>query len=223
VSDRTADISDKEREYSLDELGKLADVTPRTVRYYIVEGLLPPPLTTGRNATYSQEHLDRLNAIRALKEMFLPLREIRHRLNTLTPEQMRDPAYLASLSQAVAMDRAMGKQHGRRSRQAAQHAEESSAAAYLNNIDASNRRAGEARYSRRPEARALHNHRPRHEPEPVAQPASQTWERFPLGEDAELLVRSSKVQNMGPRLYRTLHKLRHMIESEETNEERGRS
>ena len=29
--------------YSLIELSKLADVTPRTIRYYIAQGLLPSP------------------------------------------------------------------------------------------------------------------------------------------------------------------------------------
>ena len=106
MSDDTQDITAEEREYTLDELSKLADVTPRTVRYYIAEDLLPPPIVGGRNATYSQEHLDRLVAIGGLKAMYLPLREIRHRLNTLTPEQMRNPEYLATLARNVATERA---------------------------------------------------------------------------------------------------------------------
>lgn len=197
MTDETVDITSEEREYSLEELSNLADVTPRTVRYYIVEGLLPPPLTTGRNATYSQEHLDRLNAIASLKEMYLPLREIRHRLNTLTAEQMRDPAYLASLSQAVAMDRAMGKRHGRHGRRGA------------------HRLHDEARHDRR-------RRRPQDDQATVptnetdaTESSPQTWERIPLGEDAELLIRSSKARNMGPHLYRMLHRIRHMIEHED--------
>lgn len=199
MTDDTLDQHTGEREYSLDELSTLADVSPRTVRYYIVEGLLPPPLTTGRNASYSQEHLDRLNAIASMKEMFLPLREIRHRLNTLTQEQMRDPAYLASLAQAVAMDRA-SRRHSRRSRMHGDH----------------------------PRGHHGHRGRPRREEQPVSegeypQLASQTWERIPLGDDAELLIRSHKAQQMGPRLNRMLHKLRHMIENEEPESERNRS
>jgi DNA-binding transcriptional MerR regulator len=78
--------------YSLDELTSLADVTTRTVRYYITEGLLPPPATIGRNARYTQEHLDRLRLIARLKEEFLPLKEIRTRLQSMTPEEIRDEA-----------------------------------------------------------------------------------------------------------------------------------
>lgn len=78
--------------YSLDELTELADVTTRTVRYYIAEGLLPPPATIGRNASYTQEHLDRLRLIARLKEEYLPLKEIRARLQSMTPQQIRDEA-----------------------------------------------------------------------------------------------------------------------------------
>lgn len=201
MTDETNDIiTQEEREYSLDELSTLADVTPRTVRYYIVEGLLPPPLTTGRNATYSQEHLDRLNAIASMKAMYLPLREIRHRLNTLTPEQMRDPAYLASLSQAVAMDRA-GRRHGRHARMHADNA----------------MHRGERHRGRRRVERSTNV-----ETDSDQHAASQTWDRIPLGDDAELLIRSHKAQQMGTNLYRMLHKLRHMIENEESTE-RNRS
>lgn len=212
MTDETVDITTDDREYSLDELSTLADVSPRTVRYYIVEGLLPPPLTSGRNATYSQEHLDRLNAIASMKEMFLPLREIRHRLNTLTPEQMRDPAYLATLSQAVAMERAMGKRHGRRDM-----AERFGAESARHAMHSEMRRGRPER--RRGEPVMQRSMSP--EPE-AAEAPSQSWERFPLGDDAELLIRSSKAKNMGPRLYRTLHKLRHMIETDQTDDERGR-
>jgi hypothetical protein len=50
-SDPYSDHGD-DTSYSLDELTSLADVTTRTVRYYIAEGLLPPPATIGRNASY---------------------------------------------------------------------------------------------------------------------------------------------------------------------------
>ncbi len=205
MSDETYNHAATEREYTLDELSNLANVTPRTVRYYIAEDILPPPTIGGRNATYSQEHLDRLHAISAMKAMFLPLREIRHRLNMLTPEQMRDPAYLASLSQAVAADRAMHRRMHNENRSIRSNAVES-AAEYIDQIDRRQERRGERRSERgKPrEMKAMS----------MAEPPSQTWERFPLGDDAELIVRSSKVQSMGPRLHRTLHRLRHLIEND---------
>lgn len=202
MTTETVEAFDDEQQYSLEELGKLTDVSPRTIRYYIVEGLLPPPLTTGRNATYGQEHLDRLNAIAAMKEMYLPLREIRHRLNTLTPGQMRDPVYLATLSQAVAMERA-GRKHGRHARM---HADRQV-----------------SRHSRRPEARmAARSMHTEIDAEPLAE-AGQSWDRIPLGDDAELLIRTHKARQMGPRLYRTLHRLRHMIDNTDAADEGNRS
>lgn len=78
--------------YSLDELAREVGVTSRTVRYYIAEGLLPPPDSIGRNARYSREHLDRLRVIGQLKEQYLPLKEIRSRLAEMTPEEIRRAA-----------------------------------------------------------------------------------------------------------------------------------
>lgn len=210
MTDEFVNMTQEEREFSLGELSEIADVSPRTVRYYIVEGLLPPPLTTGRNATYSQEHLDRLNAIAAMKEMYLPLREIRHRLNTLTPEQMRDPAYLATLSQAVAMDRSMGRRHERNPRHDRSAQIGAAAARRMAHMESPRRSMAQ-----REQVGSLSA--------PPMEDVSNTWERFPLGEDAELLIRSSKAKNMGPGLYRTLHRLRHMIENDRDDNERNRS
>ncbi len=189
MTDETSGFDDSQREYSLKELSELAGVTPRTVRYYIVEGLLPPPLTTGRNASYGQEHLDRLHAIVTLKEMYLPLREIRDRLDTLTPAQMRDPIYLASLSHAV------GVSHAGRSARS---------------------RDERPSHNRREEQRPT---RSMPELDPELLPSGQTWERIPLGDDAELLIRSPIAVQLGIRLYSTLHHLREMIESAEIDDE----
>lgn len=77
---------------TLDELCEQTGVTVRTVRYYIAEGLLPPPIGHGTSARYSGEHLDRLTAIAALKDRFLPLREIRRTLSGLEPEAIASMA-----------------------------------------------------------------------------------------------------------------------------------
>lgn len=57
-------VSTAPRRYSIDELASLAGVTPRTVRYYIAEGLLDPPIGEKRGAHYVQRHLDQLVLIR---------------------------------------------------------------------------------------------------------------------------------------------------------------
>jgi DNA-binding transcriptional MerR regulator len=84
-----------ERSYTIGELAHEAGVTPRTVRYYTAEGLLPQPDTRGRYARYSHSHLERLEQIARLKEQYLPLHVIRERLageaTTGTPSSTTAP------------------------------------------------------------------------------------------------------------------------------------
>src|SRR5829696_2378670 len=74
---------------TLGELTAAADVSVRTVRYYIAEGLLPPPESSGPGSAYNQGHLDRLRLIQRLKEAYLPLKEIRRRLSGLSDDEVR--------------------------------------------------------------------------------------------------------------------------------------
>ena len=65
--------------YGIDELADLGGVSRRTVRYYVQEGLLPPPLGVGRGRHYGRPHLDRLLEVKAWQEAGLSLEEIRAR------------------------------------------------------------------------------------------------------------------------------------------------
>src|SRR6188768_1872398 len=82
-------------EYSLSDLVKLTGVTERTVRFYISQGLLPPPSQKGPNARYAEEHLDRLRLIKKMQLAHLPLAEIRNRLDALPEDE------LAALAQSA--------------------------------------------------------------------------------------------------------------------------
>jgi len=75
-----------EPEYSLQDLADLADVTPRTIRYYVAQGILPSPGRVGPGTTYGPGHLARLKLIRRLQREHLPLAEIRARLAALPDE-----------------------------------------------------------------------------------------------------------------------------------------
>ncbi len=63
--------------YSIDELSALAGVTPRTVRYYIAEGLLDRPAGEKRGAHYLRRHLEQLLLIRRWTDAGLSLDRIR--------------------------------------------------------------------------------------------------------------------------------------------------
>src|SRR5215217_8366397 len=76
---------------TIGELADQAGVTPRTIRYYVEQGLLPTP-EYGRPAEYTEEHLRRLDLIRRLKDQYLPLEEIRDIMQRLTQEQVEDLA-----------------------------------------------------------------------------------------------------------------------------------
>lgn len=77
---------DRDRAYDLQELCAEAGVTPRTVRYYIQQGLLPAPEPQGPATRYGEGHLDRLRLIRDLQAEHQPLAVIRQRLEDL-PDQ----------------------------------------------------------------------------------------------------------------------------------------
>jgi DNA-binding transcriptional MerR regulator len=78
-----------QEEYLINELAQKASVTVRTIRYYTDQGLLPPPDTRGKYATYNGGHLLRLELIRQMKEAYLPLREIREIIQTLSDEEVQ--------------------------------------------------------------------------------------------------------------------------------------
>src|SRR5262249_38357868 len=80
--------------YSLSELADASGIEARTIRNYIERGLLPGAQTRGRAATYSSEHLSRLQVISSLKRArpTIGLGEIRIFLQGLNPEQIRSLA-----------------------------------------------------------------------------------------------------------------------------------
>jgi DNA-binding transcriptional MerR regulator len=71
------------------ELSDRTRVSPRTIRYYIQQGLIPAPETKGPGAHYRPEHVDRLRLIRRLQQEHLPLSEIRKRIEKLRPDEVK--------------------------------------------------------------------------------------------------------------------------------------
>jgi DNA-binding transcriptional MerR regulator len=75
-------------DFDITELSDRADVTPRTVHFYVQQGLLPPAGSPGPGARYSEGHVARIKLIRLLQKQHLPLAEIARRTKGLTDEQI---------------------------------------------------------------------------------------------------------------------------------------
>jgi DNA-binding transcriptional MerR regulator len=156
---------DNDPTYTLDELTALADTTPRTVRYYIGEGLLPPAVSAGPKSGYTAAHLDRLRLIGRMKEAYLPLREIRQRLGGLNDAEVRET--LRALAAAPATT--------------APAPPLNSAADYIAGLIPES--GGPPSFQ--PPAPALHPA----SASGATQPSHDTWRRLPITTEAELLIR----------------------------------
>ncbi|HWE45925.1 MAG TPA: MerR family transcriptional regulator [Caulobacteraceae bacterium] len=69
--------------YTAADLARLAAVSLRTVRFYIQEGLVDPPLGRGPGAHFDDRHLRQLRRTRALQGAGLDLPAIRDHANEL--------------------------------------------------------------------------------------------------------------------------------------------
>jgi DNA-binding transcriptional MerR regulator len=191
MSGRRSDPShrrhDDEPSYSLDELTSAAGVTVRTVRYYIAEGLLPPPVGGGPRSRYTRDHLDRLRLIGRLKDAFMPLKEIRRRLQSMSDEEIQEaagetdagpPAPLASPPGDAATDAA------------------ADAAGYIGRVL---RESAPPRYAaeRAVAAQML--------------PRAQSWRRIEITDDAELLVTEDAWDRRGDQVDAAVDWLRRIL------------
>jgi len=188
---RNRDRAVPDAPFTLDGLCTTAGVTVRTVRYYIGEGLLPPPTGHGAAARYTEDHLDRLLVIGAMKERYLPLREIRRSLDAMSMRDIRETAGLVrqqtatttgdtrpDLQEAVAsspMAQAPPPEPELPATDRRVMRERSSAADYI--ADVLDR-------DRSPRGRGIRIPPPAPEPEPEA----TTWRRVPITAEAELLI-----------------------------------
>lgn len=176
---------------SLDELCDLAGVTVRTVRYYISEGLLPPPRGHGTTAHYVREHLDRLTVIGLMKERFLPLKEIRRTLDQMSDREIAEAAAPVKQSHGAAI-KSIRTPHRDGSPELAvresvvsyamppptEFPQESSAADYIAEV-----------LEHRPSRAHPASHRP------APQPGSAlAWRRLAISDDAELLIEEGAYQ-----------------------------
>ena len=95
-----------ENRYSLNDLADTVGIEARTIRSYIERGLLPGAEARGRAASYSDEHLSRLEVIKSLRRARpnITLGEIRIFLEGLNPERLHALAGGSIIASAHAID-----------------------------------------------------------------------------------------------------------------------
>ncbi len=117
-----------DEQYLIHEVAKKTGVSTRTIRYYISEGLLPPPTTRGRYAYYEPEYIDLIRLIRQLKDAYLPLKEIKMLINNITPDRIHE---LLRSSETL---RKLQQEVGFQAEDAEEDEDEDSASGYIHNV-----------------------------------------------------------------------------------------
>lgn len=175
-------------EYSLTELAKLADVTPRTIRFYIAQGLLAAPASLGPKTRYSDEHLERLLAIKRLQAAHQPLAEIRQQLRAGSLVEPPSTAQAPAAAPSAAIDYIRGVL----GRPAAPVAPAQVA--------------------------PLPNMAPPQPPPPPAQtqtePDRSQWDRVQINPDIELHLRRPMTRGDNKRVYRLIEYARQLFEED---------
>lgn len=69
--------------YTAEDLSRLVGLTARTVRFYVAEQLIDPPLGRGRGAHFDDRHVAQLKRVRQLQAAGLELSGIRAHLEEL--------------------------------------------------------------------------------------------------------------------------------------------
>lgn len=176
-------------DYTLQHLADLADVTPRTIRYYIAQGLLPSP-GAGAGARYGEHHLERLQLIKRLQRAHLPLAEIR--------AQLEGRGNTAGVDLAAGSESAAGE----------------SAVDYIQLIlrPPAPRPAPMARAALAPMAPAPAGlPSPRHGP----QPDRSQWDRISLSPDVELHIRRPLTRDHNRRVDRLIALARELLQEDQ--------
>ena len=184
-----------ENEYALQDLADLTGLTPRTIRFYVAQGLLPSPGRVGPGATYGSGHLARLRLIRQLQREHLPLAEIRARLESL------DDAAVVAIVEAASTPPTP-----------------ESAADYIRGVLARSRIADSpAAYTLAAPARLMAPPMPAQQasPPPESPPADRSqWDRVVLVPDVELHVRRPLTRQLNKKVERVIAIARELLEED---------
>jgi len=163
---------------TIGELARRAGVSVRTIRYYLAEGLLPAPETDGRYSVFGPEYLARLKIIQRLKDAYLPLKEIRAKIDTLSREEVTQ--LLQSEAPASPQQAAV--------QPFLKEAPATSAMEYINNLM----------------GRPRPTHQPPTQPLRPPQPATDTWQRIYVAPGVEIHIEQGRQPHQADRIQKLL-------------------
>ena len=184
-------VNRPEPRYSLTELADLAAVTPRTIRYYISQGLLRGVATAGPGAKYDDADLARLRLIKRMQRDHQPLAEIRTHL-----EELGDAEILMSSEPAATVP-------------------EDSALDYIKRVTGTHR-VGEAptpSYMRIADQQPVPS-QPAPIPTDDVRLERSHWERINLAPDVELHIRRPLARSTAKRVDRLISIARDLLEED---------
>jgi DNA-binding transcriptional MerR regulator len=190
---------------TIEDLEQHSGLSVRTLHYYMQEGLLPGPDKRGKYASYSQEHLDRLDLILILKEMHLPLKEIRTLLESLTPAEIQH--YRDDQEDLLAKLKAAKPDED----DAASDSDSSNALAYIRGLEEAHGMLREIRDNQTYYSKPLQKEIQAHQPEfslgidrAERVPQEERWRRVVLADGIELHTRETRDKE-------TLYKIKRLL------------
>jgi len=193
---------------TIEDLEKHSGLSIRTLRYYMAKGLLPGPDTLGKYASYSQEHLDRLDMIMYLKEtMNMPLDEIGELLNRMTHEEVLE--YLKVQKEQMKKIKSTKPEQGT-------PLQKSSALDYIKSLEeahTTHREIAESQYLFRNNQKAFSQAAPAQESPPSSE---ERWRRTVLADGVELHTRETRDKAKLRKIRRLISFARSIFERETT-------
>jgi DNA-binding transcriptional MerR regulator len=170
------------------DLAKLADVTPRTIRFYIAQGLLPSPEAAGPRTTYTDEHLERLRLIKKMQAAHMPLATIRAQLRSMGAA---DVAEMVTPSEPARVTE--------------------SAVAYIRGVLATGPAPAPAPA---PAARSVAPPPPPQTSQPTQEPDRSQWDRVEITPDVEIHLRRPMTRTDNKRVLRLIEYARQLFREE---------